>query len=143
MESILGQTGTLKKRPEEINPLLLAYMGDAVYELFIRHHLLARGETRANKIHGQAVRFVSAAAQAEAVRILKDWLTEEEKEVVKRGRNAKAKSVPKNANTLDYRYSTGLETLIGHWYLTGNTDRLTQGMKQVIQSLEGALEDGE
>ncbi|MFD1428243.1 ribonuclease-3 family protein [Kroppenstedtia sanguinis] len=143
MESILGQTETLKKRPEEIHPLLLAYLGDAVYELFIRHHLLAQGETRPNQIHGQAVHFVSAAAQAEAVRLLEHDLTEEEKAVVKRGRNAKSRSIPKNANTLDYRYSTGLETLIGYWYLTGNIDRLTQGMEQVIQSLEGALEDGE
>ncbi|PTX58156.1 ribonuclease-3 family protein [Melghirimyces profundicolus] len=145
MENILGQTGrvTLQKKPAEINPLLLAYLGDAVYELFVRYHLLARGESRPNAIHQEAVRFVSARAQAEVVRRVELWLTEEEKDVLRRGRNTKSGSVPKNVKMVDYRYSTGLETLVGYWYLTGQTERLTEAMTRVIETLEGDVDHGE
>lgn len=143
MDGILGQTGEpMKKQPQEFNPLLLAYLGDAVYELYIRYHLLARDDTRPNEIHGEAIRFVSARAQAEAVHRAEGWLTEEEKEVVRRGRNAKSKSMPKNAKPADYRYSTGFEALIGHWYLKGETERLQEAMERVIETLEGEMDDG-
>lgn len=81
MKEIFGQIGRdrLKKRPGEFNPLLLAYLGDAVYEMFIRYHLLAKGQNRPNDIHSEAVQFVSATAQAEALRQVQAKLTEEEK----------------------------------------------------------------
>lgn len=82
MKEIFGQIGRdrLKKRPGEFNPLLLAYLGDAVYEMFIRYHLLAKGQNRPNDIHSEAVQFVSATAQAEALRQVQAKLTEEEKD---------------------------------------------------------------
>ncbi|OYD06611.1 ribonuclease III [Paludifilum halophilum] len=131
------------KAPGEINPLLLAYVGDAVYELYVRTHLVARGDVRPNEVHREAVRFVSAPFQAEAVRRITGLLTEEEQVVLRRGRNAKSGSIPKNAKASDYRYSTGLEALVGHWFLAGETDRLQEVMGKIISSLEAGDECGE
>ncbi|SDW89160.1 ribonuclease-3 family protein [Marininema mesophilum] len=140
----IGMTETVDlKETKEMNPLLLAYLGDAIYELFIRYHLVKRSDIRPKEVHDEAIRFVAAPAQARGVRAVEEQLTDEEWEVLKRGRNAKSGGVPKSAKPSEYRYATGLETLVAHWYLTGQTERLTEMMKRMIQVLEEGEDNGE
>ncbi|MCD5406175.1 MAG: ribonuclease III [Desulfotomaculum sp.] len=109
-----------------LSPVVLAYIGDAVYEVAVRRFLIAGGITKANKLHCQAIKFVQAKAQAKVILALEDFLTEEELNVVRRGRNAKSNQVPKGAEMMEYRYSTAFESLIGYLYLKGDTGRLNQ-----------------
>ncbi|MGI5840292.1 MAG: Mini-ribonuclease 3 [bacterium] len=104
--------------------LTLAYIGDAVFELFIRVMLLRQGSTKVTTLHNATIKRVRAAAQADFLRVIEPLLTEEEKNVVRRGRNAKVVRTPKNADIQTYHYSTALEALIGYLYLLGRTDRL-------------------
>lgn len=108
------------------NPLVLAYIGDSVYDTFIRTMLVCGGSIQVNKLHKRAIKFVQAKAQAEITEELHDILTEEEQDIVRRGRNTKSSSVPKNADINDYRYATGFEALIGYLYLIGETKRLME-----------------
>lgn len=111
--------------PEQLSPLVLAYVGDAVYELFIRTKLAAY-PAKMQKLHRMAVKYVQASSQAEILHAWEPSLTEEEKDVVRRGRNAKS-GVPRSAGvTMDYRYSTGLEALVGYLYLKGRHERLLE-----------------
>lgn len=134
---MIGMTDEkLPKRPEEMNPLLLAYIGDAVYELYVRYHLLARGILRPDELQRSATAYVSAAAQAEAVRRTEEMLTEEERDILRRGRNARPGSIPRRAAPADYRASTGLEALVGYWYLTEQSERLHQMMHAILHRME-------
>lgn len=108
------------------NPLVLAYVGDSVYDTFIRTILVSNGSIQVNKLHKRSIKFVSAKAQAEITEQLYNILTEDEQDIVRRGRNTKSNSVPKNADMNDYRYATGFEALIGYLYLIGNTKRLME-----------------
>ncbi|MDF2533408.1 MAG: hypothetical protein K0Q65_2989 [Clostridia bacterium] len=108
------------------NPLVLAYVGDSVYDTFIRTMLVSNGSIQVNKLHKKSIKFVSAKAQAEITEQLYNILTEDEQDIVRRGRNTKSNSVPKNADMNDYRYATGFEALIGYLYLIGNTQRLKE-----------------
>lgn len=119
-----------------IPPLALAYIGDSVYELYIREKLLLSGVTNVHLLHGKAVGYVKAKAQAEGLRRIMDILTEEELNIVKRGRNAKSYTIPKNADVQDYRHATGLEALIGYLYLKGDTDRLMFLMEQLVSKID-------
>src|SRR5690625_1273462 len=93
----------------QLNGLTLAYIGDAVYELHVRNHLIQQGQVQPNILHQAAVKFVSGKAQAAVVyHLLEDnYLTEAERKIVRRGRNAKSASIPKNISGRDYRHSTG------------------------------------
>ncbi len=106
------------------SPLALAFIGDAVYESFIRTKILLRANTSANKLHKNAVCYVKAHAQSEAMKSLVPLLSQEEEDIFKRGRNAHSASVPKNADVTEYRAATGFEALIGYLYLTGQAVRL-------------------
>lgn len=108
---------------KQLSPLTLAYIGDAVYELMVREHLLISGKGPAG-MHKTAVGLVCACAQCGAAESILPILTEAERSLYLRGRNAKAQSMPKNADVEHYRKATGLECLWGYLYLTGNTDRL-------------------
>ncbi|MBS4031707.1 MAG: Mini-ribonuclease 3 [Clostridiales bacterium] len=110
---------------EMLPPILLAYVGDAVFELYIRQALIRQGAKPVNQLHRAATRFTSAAGQAEILRWLEPQLTEEEMVFVRRGRNTKSK-VPKNADMAEYRLATGLETLFGYLYLSGAQERLDE-----------------
>ncbi|SHK99755.1 Mini-ribonuclease 3 [Desulforamulus aeronauticus] len=112
------------QRPEELPSLVLAYVGDAVYELAIREFLIGQGLGKVNRLHREAVRYVKAAAQAKALFAMEEKLTEEELAVVRRGRNAKIASLPKNADFMDYRHATALEALIGYLHLQGKQERV-------------------
>ena len=94
------------------SPLTWAYVGDAVYELYIRQHLVETTNLKPNKLHREATKFVRASAQAKILEKLKEYLTEEEQETVRRGRNTQNHHLPKNADPADYMYSTAFEGLI-------------------------------
>ncbi len=123
---------------KSLNSLALAYMGDAVYEVHVRQHLLEIGQVKPHKLHLEATRFVSAKAQCETVHILmnKDRLTAEEVVILKRGRNAKSGTVPKNTSVTTYKYATGFEALLGHLYLSGQETRLMEIMNQAVAICE-------
>jgi len=112
--------------PEQIPPLVLAYLGDAVYELFVRSYLVSQGSSRVNGIHREAVSMVRATSQAKVLHALEGYLTPDEHRIMKRGRNAKSGHVPRHTEMIDYRLSTGLESLIGFLYAKGDYDRLQE-----------------
>ena len=115
-----------KLDPDIYNPLALAYIGDTVYDLFVRTMALSKGNRHVTVLHKEAVRFVKAQSQAKSAHGLEEFLTEEELRVLKWGRNAKSNTSPKNADIRDYRMATGFETLIGYLYLRGDTGRLCE-----------------
>ncbi len=117
---------------EQYSPLVLAYMGDAVYELYVRKMLVSKANTQVDKLHKSAVQIVKAEAQCEAFRKIENELTEKEMAVFKRGRNTKS-SVPKHSSVAEYRTATGLEALIGYIYLTGDTNRLNYIMNLILE----------
>ncbi|MCY0870287.1 MAG: ribonuclease III [Firmicutes bacterium] len=114
-----------------LGPLTLAYVGDAVWELAVREHLLEQGLRKPRDLHRRAVDFVSAAGQARRLRAIAAELSVEELEVVRRGRNAKG-HVPKSASVADYHAATGVETLLAHLYLTRQSERLAEVLQALI-----------
>jgi len=118
------------------SPAQLAYAGDAVYELLVRSYVLNNHDFSVNKMHKLAVKFVKANAQAYIINKLKDELTEEEIKIVKRGRNAKVTSSPKNVDFMNYRYATGFEALMGYLFLNNKIDRLLYIFKKVIEIID-------
>ena len=118
-----------KVTPREYSPLALAFMGDAVYESFIRAKVLIEANASANTLHKRAVCYVNCNAQADAINAFLDKLTDEEEAVYKRGRNAKTFTVPKNADVGIYHSATGFEALIGWLYLMGRTERACEIME--------------
>ena len=122
----------------QMKSLTLAYMGDVVYEQYVREHLIRSGSIKPQQLHQAAVKFVSAKSQAHVVRkwISEGTLTEEEESVVRRGRNAKSGSVPKNTDVQTYNYSTAFEALLGYHYLSDHKERLHQLVEHAIQIVE-------
>lgn len=123
------------KSKEEVNlmsPLTWAYVGDCVYELFIRTHLVETTNLKPHKLHIEAVKQVKAKAQADKLEELKDFLTDEEKEIVRRARNTQNHHLPKNANPTDYMYATAFEGLIGYLYLSEQKERLKEILNKCI-----------
>lgn len=119
----------IEKTEEEINllsPLTWAYVGDCVYELYIRANLVNQTSLKPHKLHIESIKYVKAKAQANILKEIEDHLTEEEKDIVRRGRNAESHHLPKNANVQEYRYATALEALIGYLYLTKKSERLKE-----------------
>lgn len=108
----------------EYSPLVLAYIGDAVYDLIIRTALVKTRHCQVEKLHKRASRLVKASAQAELIERILPLLTEEEEHIYKRGRNAKSYTKAKNATVIDYRKATGMEALAGYLYLKKDTTRL-------------------
>ena len=114
-----------------LSPLQLAYIGDAVYELMIRTYLLKK-DKNVNHLHKAATKYVKAKAQSDIVHKIKEFLTAEETEYVKKGRNTKTHSSPKNADMLDYKYATGFECMFGYLYLTNQDKRLKAIIEEII-----------
>lgn len=108
----------------EYSPLSLAFIGDAVFEVYVRTYVLSKGNMPPYKLHIEASNFVKAKSQAVIMHQISEKLTEEELEIARRGRNAKSGTIPKNADITDYKNATGLESLFGYLYLAGNVDRL-------------------
>lgn len=111
-------------------------MGDAVFETYVRAHLLKGGEFHADKLHKSAVRFVRAEAQAGLVKEILDDLTEDEMALVKRARNRKSATKPKNADPVDYKWATAFEALLGYLFLSEEKARLEQIIEKAIQIIE-------
>ncbi|KMJ56216.1 Mini-ribonuclease 3 [Alkalihalophilus lindianensis] len=122
----------------QLNALALAYMGDSVLDMYVRYYLIAQGKVRPHRLHVEATRYVSAKAQAKVVYVLLDegYFSEEEEAVLKRGRNAKSGSIPKNTDANTYRYSTGFEAVLGYLYLHNRKERLDQLMEKVFSILD-------
>lgn len=119
-------------RPELLNPLVLAYIGDAVYEVYIRMHIAKSGAIKTNTLHKEATTFVSARAQAQILTNIEENLTEKEAEIVRRGRNAHANTIPKNATIADYKKATAFEALIGYLFLSKENERLEEIIKIAV-----------
>lgn len=117
-----------------INVISLAYLGDAVYEVYVREYLIKKGIAKVEELQKVAIKYVSAKSQRNILEYLinSGFLTEEEIEIVKRGRNYKRASHPKNTDIVTYKNSTGFETLIGYLYLNNNIERLEQIMKSIL-----------
>lgn len=116
-------------RPELINPLALAYLGDGVFEVYVREYLIVeKGMTKPDLLQKHAVQFVSAKAQAAFMKeaILNGWVDEEEIRIYKRGRNAKNTRVMKNTSVITHNQSSGFEALIGHLYLLNKDKRIKE-----------------
>ncbi|AJY75251.1 Mini-ribonuclease 3 [Paenibacillus beijingensis] len=116
------------KAPGLMNPVVLAYAGDAVFELLVRQYLISKPNHKSNHLHREATQYVSAKAQCALLQRWAPLLTEEEADMVRRGRNAKSGSAPKNADPADYRQATALECLVGYLYYMGRSDRLRELM---------------
>lgn len=125
----------IRSDPIQTPPLTLAYIGDTLYDLFVRSQLAAVRDLTAREMHRRAAKFVCAAAQAAALARMLPQLTETEQEVFRRGRNAHMGTVPKNAAIGDYRQATGLEAVLGYLYLSGQDERLVQLMQIALEEL--------
>lgn len=117
----------------EYSPLALAYIGDSVFDVYVRTMLLCQANYNVNKLHNMAKRFVSATAQSQMYKKIEGMLTDEEYAVLKRGRNAKSFTTAKNSSVTDYRHATGLEALFGYLYLKGEHKRMTEIFKMCIE----------
>ena len=125
LETVFKEAMDLKEvDAQTYSPLVLAYIGDAVYEVIVRTKVVNRGNMQVNKMHKKSAGLVKASAQAELIKLLMEELTEEETAIYKRGRNAKSVSTAKHATVVDYRMATGFEALTGYLYLTGRMERL-------------------
>ena len=123
------------KNKDEVNlmsPLVWAYIGDSVYELYIREHLVQTTNLKPHNLHIKTIKYVKAQAQADRLKKIEEILTDEEKDIVRRTRNTQNHHLPKNANPVDYMYATAFEGLIGYLYLSGEKNRLEKILKMCI-----------
>lgn len=137
MEKIKNNKTIIERKKDKLdvnmmNPLVWAYIGDSIYELFIRMKLVNETKLNPHKLHIETIKYVKAKAQAETLNKIYDFLTEEEKDIVRRGRNADAHHLPKNAELADYKHATALEGLIGYLYLSKQDERLKEILNYCI-----------
>ena len=121
--------------PDTTSPLTLAFVGDAVFSLYIREMLVVEANRPVGKLHTLSVKWVKAEAQSKGMRAILPLLSEKEAEVFKRGRNAHTSHTPKNQSGCDYHYATGFEALVGYLYLKDETTRLTELLNEVIKAI--------
>ena len=123
----------------EYNTTVLAYLGDAVYELYIRRMLIHREEKMgADALHRKATEYVSARGQSEAVKkLMKNFLTEDEVRLVKRARNHKTSSHPRGADPVEYKLATGFEALVGDLYVRDELSRLGEVIDMAVKIIDG------
>ena len=115
-----------KQEVELMSPLTWAYIGDAVFELYVRNKLINETNLKPHKLHIEAIKYVKAKSQAEKLNEIYETLTDEEKDIVRRGRNTQNHHLPKNSNVQEYMYATAFEALIGYLYLTKQNARLRE-----------------
>lgn len=137
MEEIEDKKTIIERKKDNLdvnmmNPLVWAYIGDSVYEVFIRMKLVNETKLNPHKLHIETIKYVKAKAQAETLTKIYDFLTDEEKDIVRRGRNAEVHHLPKNAELADYKHATALEALIGYLYLTKQDERLQEILNYCI-----------
>ncbi|MCL2336727.1 MAG: ribonuclease III [Firmicutes bacterium] len=136
---MFGRTGKIGN-PIELPSVVLAYIGDAVYELAVREYLISCGLVNVNKLHREAVRHVCASSQASLFHALEDRLTPMEQAVIRRGRNAKSGHAPRGNNVIAYRESTGFESLVGYLYLKQEWSRLEEIISLARRFIEEELQ---
>lgn len=122
--------------PKLLSPLTLAFVGDGVFELFVRERLVCAGNCPVNSLHKKSVAQVCCGAQAQSLQKIIPVLSQEETEVLMRGRNAHPGHVPKNANPADYHAATALEALFGYLYLSGKIDRLRELFHLICEEIK-------
>ena len=120
----------------EISASSLAYVGDAVYELYARCHVASRTSSQSGKMHKLTIHYVSAESQAKAIRALEPELTEEEDSYFRRGKNSNPPTVSKNASPADYMYATGFESLVGFLFLNNQSERLDYIIQKTFEVLD-------
>jgi len=120
------------KSPQLMNPVVLAYMGDAVFELMVRQYLISLPNHKPHHLHREATKHVSAKAQRLWLERLQPLLSEEEADIVRRGRNTKSGAPPKNADPADYRQATALESLFGYLFYEGRMARIKELFDAVL-----------
>lgn len=128
-------------KASQYSPLNLAYVGDAVFELYVRTLLVKRGNMPVSRLHKAAVSYVSSAAQSVMSEAVAPLLDEKEKRIVKRGENAKPHSISKNADRVEHEKSTGFEALIGYLYLKGDEERLMELLEAAVNAAEAGYKD--
>ncbi len=121
-----------KKEIELMSPLVWAYVGDCVYDLYIRSYLVNNTQLKPHSLHIETIKYVKAKAQSEILKNLEQDLTEEEKDIVRRARNTQNHHLPKNASIQEYMYATAFEGLIGYLYLTKQIKRLKEVLNKTI-----------
>ena len=122
--------------PKQYSPLVLAYIGDGIYDIIIRTMILSHGNAPVNKLHKECSSFVKAPAQMEMYHAIEGILTEEEESIYRRGRNAKSYTTAKNATITEYRVATGFEALLGYLYLTDRMNRIVELVQYGLESLK-------
>lgn len=132
VKEALDGRGKRENDPTQLGPLVLAYIGDTVYDLYVRTELVLTTGLTAHGLHLAAAKKVCASAQAESFRKIEGMLAEDELAVFKRGRNGHMGTIPKNASIGDYRAATGLEAVIGWLYLKGNDARINELMRVIL-----------
>ena len=115
-----------------LSPLVWAYVGDSVFELYVRTKLINNSNAKPHKLHNESIKYVKAKSQADTLKRILDKLTDEEKDVVRRGRNTENHHIAKNSNVADYSQSTAFEALIGYLYLTKQDERLEEILDMCI-----------
>lgn len=133
---IWGVLGLKSVSPRQLSPLVLAYIGDSIFDLVVKTKIVTAGNTQVNKMNRAASSIVKAESQSKMIGYLEDKLTEEEGSVYKRGRNAKSYTSAKNASISDYRRATGFEALMGYLYLSGQYERMCELIKDALDWLE-------
>jgi ribonuclease III family protein len=128
-ENIRNELNLTDKDINQLSPLVLAYIGDSIFEVFIRTSMLVDTTASVHKLHKRSIEFVKAKAQSDKIHRILEFLTDEEQNIVRRGRNAKSGTIPKNADVAEYKYATGFESLLGFLYLKKEYARLLEILK--------------
>ena len=144
LEEIKRQFALTEQDIRTYSPLTLAYIGDGVYEVVVRTVAVEQANRPTHELHKWCTTYVKAPAQAQMLLGLQDMLTQEEADVVRRGRNAKPYTTAKNASRADYHKATGFEALLGYLYLTGQTERMLELIRRGMRIVDGVPdEDGQ
>lgn len=120
----------------ELSPLTLSFVGDSVYDLLVRQHLVSLANRPVKELNQMKVTLVNCKSQAESAKVIMEYLSEDELDVYKRGRNVKVNSVSKHSSIADYHAATGLEALFGYLYLSGNTERIKELFMMILNKSE-------
>ncbi|MCR5278102.1 MAG: ribonuclease III [Lachnospiraceae bacterium] len=134
-DEIKASFGLNDTEPEQVAPLILAHLGDCVYEIVVRTVIDTRTNRQINKIHNEIIKYVSAGAQSKIITALIPELTEEELAIFHKGKNTHTNSFPKNGTKADYHRATGFEALVGYLYLKGRTERMLELVKKGMESI--------
>lgn len=125
------------KLEQEVPVLALAFVGDAVYDTFIRSMLIKQGKVKPNLLHKRATLYNKAKAQSLAFLKILPFLNDKERQIAMRGRNVKGNTIPKSATVKEYKNATGLEALIGYLHLARDINRLEEIMNTIVDIIEG------